>query len=188
MRRRTADLILTSLGALLTLVLLVAGGLLIWGYTFANNNVHDQLASQKIFFPEKGSPQLAPPEIGRHLNKYAGQQVTTGAQAKAFADHFIAEHLKTIGGGKTYSELSAQSQANPNDKHLQDQVDTVFRGQTLRGLLLNAYAFWKLGQIAKWAAIAAFSAAALMLALTLLGLRHLRQVPPDQPILGGRPL
>src|SRR6266508_1642534 len=76
------------------LVLLVSGGLLFWGYSFANNSVHDQLAAQKIFFPPKGSDALKPPEIGRYLNQYAGQQLTTGAQAQAYANHFIAVHLK----------------------------------------------------------------------------------------------
>jgi hypothetical protein len=183
MRRRTFDLLVSSTGMMLTIVLLVAGGLLYWGYSFANGNVHDQLAAQKIFFPPKGSEALAAPEVGRHLNQYAGRQLVDGAQAKAYADHFIAVHLKETAGGQTYAQVSSRAQQNPNDAKLAGQVQTLFRGETLRGLLLNAYAFWKVGQIALWAAIASFVLAAVMLLLTILGFWHLRRVPPTQELL-----
>ena len=90
MRRKTFDIILTSVGAVLTAVLIVGGVLLMWGYNFANSSVHDQLAAQQIYFPPAGSQALASPQIGPYLNQYAGQQLTTGAQAEAYADHFIA--------------------------------------------------------------------------------------------------
>ena len=178
MPRRTLDIILTAVGAVLTLALLVAGGLLTWGYHFADNNVHDQLAAQQIYFPEKGSKALDSPEIGPYLNKYAGQQLVDGAQAEAYADHFIAVHLKEVAGGKTYAQVSSAAQANPSDTALQAQVQTLFRGETLRGMLLNAYAFWKLGQIALYAAITSFIGALLLLVLTALGAWHLRRVAP----------
>ena len=180
MRRRTLDLIASAGGFVLTIVLLVAGSLAMWGYTFANNSVHDQLAVQKIFVPPKGSEALASPEIGPYLNSYAGQQVTNGAQAEAYADHFIAVHLKEIGGGQTYSELSAKALANPNDQELAGKVQTMFRGETLRGLLLNAYAFWKVGQIALVASIVSFALAGVMLILSILGIVHLRRTGPEE--------
>jgi hypothetical protein len=183
MRRRTFDLLVSSTGMMLTIVLLVAGGLLYWGYSFANGNVHDQLAAQKIFFPAKGSEALAAPEIGRYLNQYAGQQLVTGGQAKAYADHFIGVHLKEAAGGKTYAQVSSLALQNPDDAKLAAQVQTLFRGETLRGLLLNAYAFWKIGQIALIASIAAFALAGVMLLLTALGFWHLRQVSPNEELL-----
>src|SRR5262245_7800407 len=183
MRRRTFDLLVSSTGIVLTIVLLVAGGLLYWGYSFANSSVHDQLAAQRIFFPPKGSQALAAPEIGRYLNQYAGQQLVNGAQAQAYADHFIAVHLKETAGGKTYAEVSTLARQNPNDAALAGQVQTLFRGETLRGLLLNAYAFWKIGQIALFASIAAFLLAGVMLVLTVLGFWHLRQVAPTEELL-----
>ena len=186
MRRKTLDAILTAVGAVLTLVLLVAGVLLVWGYRFADSNVHDQLAAQQIFFPPKGSPALASPEIGPYLNKYAGQQLVNGAQAEAYADHFIGVHLKEVAGGKTYAQVSSAAQANPNDQQLQGQVQTLFRGETLRGMLLNAYAFWKLGQIALYAAIASFIGAAILLVLTLLGAVHLRRAGPEESVFRSR--
>jgi hypothetical protein len=183
MRRRTFDLLVSSTGMMLTIVLLVAGGLLYWGYSFANSNVHDQLAAQRISFPPKGNQALAPPEIGRHLDQYAGQQLVNGAQAKAYADHFIAVHLKETAGGRTYAQVSSQALQNPNDAKLAAQVQTLFRGETLRGLLLNAYAFWKIGQIALWAAVASFALAAVMLVLTILGFWHLRRVTPTDELM-----
>ncbi len=122
MRRRAFDLLLSSTGMVLTIVLLVAGGLLYWGYSFANSNVHDQLAAQKILFPPKGSQALAPPEIGRYLNQYAGQQLVNGAQAQAYANHFVAVHLKEAAGGKTYAQVSSLALQNPNDAKLAGQV------------------------------------------------------------------
>ncbi|HZD74035.1 MAG TPA: hypothetical protein VE776_09165 [Actinomycetota bacterium] len=183
MRRRTFDLLVSSTGVVLTIVLLVAGGLLFWGYSFANGSVHDQLAAQKIFFPAKGSQALAPPEIGRYLNRYAGQQLVTGAQAKAYADHYIAVHLRESAGGRTYAETSNLARQNPGNTELADQVQTLFRGETLRGLLLNAYAFWKIGQIALVASIASFALAVVMLVLTALGFWHLRRVSPTEELL-----
>ncbi len=116
------------------------------------------------------------------MNQYAGQQLTTGAQAEVYADHFIANHLKTIGGGKTYAQLSTQAQADPTNTKLAATVDTMFKGETLRGLLLNAYAFGTVGTIAGIAAIVAFIAAGVMLVLAALGLVHSRRVAPVEEI------
>lgn len=177
MRRRTFDALLTAGGLVLAVVLLVAGGLLVWGHNFIDSQVHDQLAAQKIFFPAKGNAALDPKQFP-DLQQYAGQQVVNGDQAQAFANGYIARHLKTIGGGKTYSELSTDARANPNDQTLAGEVQTVFRGETLRGMLLNAYAFWQMAQVALFAAIGAFVAAAIMLLLTGLGFLHLRRTSP----------
>ena len=182
MRRRTFDALATATGVLLAAILLVAGGLLTWGHSFVNNEVHTQLAAQQIYFPASNSPAIKAPEFAA-MHQYAGQQMTTGAQAEVYADHFIANHLKAIGGGKTYAQLSAQSLAQPKNAALAAQVQTVFRGETLRGLLLNAYAFWEMGQIMLIAAIAAFAAAALMLILSVLGVAHLRRVSPAAEVL-----
>ena len=158
----------------MTVVLLVAGGLLVWAHTFVDNEIHNQLAAEQIYFPAANSPAVAAPEF-KAMRQYGGQQLTTGAQAEVYADHFIANHLKAIGGGKTYAQLSAQAQADPTNTKLAATVNTVFKGETLRGLLLNAYAFGTMATIAGIAAIAAFVGAALMLALSVLGLLHLRR-------------
>ena len=181
MQRKALDRLVSWLGLSLAAVLVVSGSLLTWAHTFVSHEVHSQLSAQQIYFPAKGSKAIAGPEF-KALQKYAGQQLTTGAQAKAYADHFIAVHLKEIGGGKTYAQLSSQAQANPADTKLAGTVQTMFRGETLRGLLLNAYAFDTMGGIAGIAAIAAFIAAGVMLVLAGLGFWHGRRTPASQAV------
>ena len=192
MRRKTFDAILTAVGAGLTVFLIVVGALGLWAYSFANSNVHNQLADQQITFPTRAAFASAKPgtEIEPvmipYIEQYAGEQLTTGAQAEAYADHFIAYHLQEIGGGKTYSELSASAMSLPKGSaaytKAEGTVQTVFQGTTLRGLLLEAYAFWQMGQIALFASIACFVLAAIMLVFTILGFVHLRRVPAEQEI------
>jgi hypothetical protein len=190
MRRKTFDMILTAGGGVLVVVLLAAGVLGIWGYSFANSNVHNQLAQQQITFPAtaafasaKAGTEITPGMIP-YLEKYAGQPLVTGQQAEAYADHFIAVHLQEIGGGLSYAQLSAQAMALPKGSAAytaaEAKVQTVFQGTTLRGLLLEAYAFGTFGQIALVAAIVSFVLAGVMLLLSLLGVVHLRRVPEDQ--------
>jgi hypothetical protein len=183
MRRRTFDILMAAAGLFLAVTLIFAGGMLTWAHTFIGNEVHTQLAAQQIYFPAANSPAVAAPEFAA-MRQYGGQQLTTGAQAEVYADHFIANHLKAIGGGKTYAQLSAEATAQPSNAALAAQVATVFKGETLRGLLLNAYAFGTMGMIA---AIGAFIAAAVMLALSGLGLLHARRTSPKTEILSGHP-
>ena len=186
MRRRTFDFLASSVGVLLAIVLLVAGGLLLWGYNFVNDQVTQQLTEQQIVFPAADSAAIKalPPDDAAAMKVYAGQLMTNGAQAKTYADHFIAVHLKEIGGGKTYSQLSAEALANPTDQKLAAQADTVFKGTTLRGLLLNAYAFWQIGQLALIASIVAFVAGVIVLVLSGLGFWHLRRTPAEAELMG----
>ena len=186
MRRRTFDFLASGMGVLLAIVLLVAGGLLLWGYNFVNDQVTQQLTEQQITFPAADSDAIKalPPDDAAAMKVYAGQLMTNGAQAKTYADHFIAVHLKEIGGGKTYSQLSAEALANPTDQKLAAQADTVFKGTTLRGLLLNAYAFWQIGQIALIASIVSFVAGAIVLILSGLGFWHLRRTPSETELVG----
>jgi hypothetical protein len=182
MRRRTFDAIATAAGLVLAAILLVAGSLLMWGHSFVDSQVHSQLAAQKIYFPPNNSPAIKAPEFAA-MHQYAGQLMTTGAQAEVYADHFIANHLKEIGGGQTYAELSAKALAQPKNAALAGQVQVMFRGETLRGLLLNAYAFGKMGQIALWGAIASFAGAALLLILSAFGIVHMRRTSPAAEML-----
>ena len=187
MRRKTFDALAVIGGLILAVVLLVAGGLLLWGHGFVNDQVHTQLAAQRIYFPpaSSGAIKALPAADARAMTVYAGQQMTSGAQAQTYADHFIAVHLREIGGGKTYAQLSAAALANPKNTALAEQVQTMFRGETLRGLLLNAYAFWKMGQIMLIGAIVAFAAAAVMLIMSVFGVVHLRRVPAAAEVFGG---
>ena len=152
-------------------VLLVAGALLLWGHSYDSSNVHNQLVQQQIFFPPRAAVAQAKPgtEITPamipYLEKYSGQQMLTGQQAEAYADHFIAIHLSEMPYGGVYSKVSAAALASPKNAALAAEVQTVFRGTTLRGLLLEAYGFSQIGAIMLWGAIASFIAAFVMLML-----------------------
>ena len=185
MRRKTFDALVSAGGLVLAAVLLVAGGLLMWGYSFASSQVHDQLVAQKIVFPAASNPEFKalPAADQAAMGAYAGQTLTTGAQAKTYADHFIAVHLTEMGQGKTYSQLSADSLAQPKNTALAGLVQTVFRGTTLRSMLLEAYGFWMFGQIALFGAIASFTGAGLMLILSIAGLVHGRRTPAETEVL-----
>lgn len=179
MRRKSFDTLVSVTGLALAAILLTASGLLFWAHNFVSDNIRTQLVAQKIFFPVAGSEQLSDPAVKPYLTKYAGQQLTTGAQAHAYADHYIAVHLKAITGGKSYSELSTAARANPTDKALQGKVDTAFRGETLRGLLLNAYAFGTMASVALIAGWIALGGGLLLVALAGLGLVHARRTSAD---------
>src|SRR5437763_108832 len=188
MRRKTFDALLATGGLVVALILLVAGILGVWAHSFANNNVHDQLAQQKISFPPvAGIAAQHNAEITKYVTPYAGQQVTSGRQAQVFADHYIKVHLNEAAGGQTYSQVSAKfltmKPTDPGYAQVAQTRQTLFMGETLRGMLLNAYAFWKMGQIALIAAVASFITAGVMLLLAALGFWHLRRVSPEAQLL-----
>jgi hypothetical protein len=195
MKRRTFDVIASTIGLGLAALLVVAGGLLTWAHNFAHDQVHDQLAAQQIYFPDKGSASLNELKGADFaaINKYAGQQLVNGAQAEAYANHYIKVHLGAIGGGKTYAQLSGEylalsdkQKAAPDGVALNGTVQTMFRGETLRGLLLNAYAWDKTATIAGDAALVAWIGAAVMAVLGALGLWHSHRVPRGKDMLDGR--
>ena len=185
MRRKTFDALVSVGGLVLAAVLLVAGVLLLWGHSYANNQVATQLSAQKIVFPTTSNAEfkILPAADRAAMGAYAGQSMTTGAQAKTYADHFIAVHLTEIGKGQTYSQLSGESLAQPKNVALAGLVQTVFRGTTLRSMLLEAYGFWQIGQIALFGAIASFIGAGLLLILSAIGLVHERRVPAEAEML-----
>ena len=110
------------------------------------------------------------------MQKYAGQQLTTGAQAETYANHFIAVHLSEVAGGKTYAQVSAAAMAAPTNTTLKTEEATLFQGTTLRGLLLNAYAFGTVATIAGIGAIVSFAAAAILLVLSGIGFAHAQRL------------
>lgn len=174
MNRSTLDKLISSVGLILAVVFLAASGGLWYANTFVHSQVHDQLAAQKIEFPTADSEAFTAlsPVDKQAVAPYTGQQLLTGKQAEVFADHYIAVHLKKIGAGQTYAELSAKSLADPTNTKLAGQVQTVFRGETLRGMLLNAYAFDTMAQVARVSAVISLIAGAIMLVLSALGFMH----------------
>lgn len=182
MNRKTLDKLLSSAGILVGVLLLLVAFGASWAHNFIHSQVHDQLAAEKITFPDAGTAGLTslPAADQSKVAAYAGQQLLTGAQAEVFADHYIAVHINKIGGGQTYSELSAASLAAPTDQVLAGKVQTVFRGETLRGLLLNAYAFDTMATVALYASAIALAGGVLMLILAMLGFVHAGITKPSK--------
>lgn len=198
MKRRTLDVLFSTGGALLAILLLVAGIVLNSNATFARNYVHDQLLEQHITFPTVAN--MKPEEKQQAcLVKYAGQKMSTGDQAECYANHYIALHLESIANGMTYAdagkpqtqlknEVAAAQKTNaPNLADLQQQLNTItterntlFQGETLRGLLLTSYGFSIFGQKAAQAAIVAFFAAGLLLLLAIAGFIHAFVIPKNK--------
>ena len=192
MRRKTFDKIVTFVGFGLSALLLVLAGLLNWGATFAQDSVRSQLENQNISFP---AAEAMPPETKDQLTKWAGMQVTTGEMARDYADLYIWEHMKAsatavMGKPATYSEVSTEymtavrggSKDAERTAKLSELRDTLFMGNTLRGMLLEAYAFGTMGVIAGYAAIASLVGGLVFLLLAIAGLMHIRRTPEDATI------
>jgi hypothetical protein len=197
MRRTSSRPTAIIAGFAVAAILLVAGGLLTWGSAYVHNTVRSQLAEQQIYFPPKAAfaHPKADTEITPNMiplvSQYAGQQLLTGQQAEAYADHFIAQHVKDMAGGKTYSQLSQESMAQPNNTALAGLVSTVFKGETLRSMLLNAYGWWKVSQITYIIAIFCYGfggLAAIGSVLSLASRRRNRAYAEVQPHTGPAPV
>ena len=203
MTRKVFDKLASGFGAVLVVVLIVAGGLLVWGQSYTTTTVHDQLAQQQIYFPAKaeinavkaqyakgGQKAVTDPEFPNAklmvpaLEPYAGQQVTTGTEAKVYANDFIGQHLYAMPYHGVYSQISeAYMAAKPGSAkatQLGDLRQTAFMGTTLRGMLLEAYAFGTIGTVMLWGSVAAFGAAAILLVLIGLGIWHANKTSEEE--------
>jgi hypothetical protein len=192
MKRKTFDKIVTTLGAGLAVFLFVSAFLLNWGATFAEDSVKSQLENQNISFP---AAEAMPEATKAKLAKWSEMQVTTGEMARDYSDLYIWEHMKAsaiaaVGKPATYSEVSGMymglvrggSTDTEQIAKLGDLRQTLFMGNTLRGMLLEAYAFGTMGTIAGYGAIAALLGGLLMLVLTFAGLLHIRRTPDSATI------
>lgn len=177
MRRRVVVLQVGLIG-----ILVFCAGFLFWGNSFIHNQISTELTAQQIYFPAADNKAIAslPSADAAAMSVYGGQQLTTGAQAQVYANSFIGVHLSEVAGGLTYSQMSAKAQANPTDQKIAGQVATLFKGETLRGLLLNAYGWWTIGTYALYASIGlALAAFAVFVALAFeifLAIREPRKV------------
>lgn len=230
MQRKAFDRITSGIGTALVVVLLIAGGLLTWAYTFAQSSVKSQLAQQDISFPTQkqfnqietllkggsaavtlggtsaggqasvnaaaGTTSIAgefpnAAQQVQHLEGYAGQQLSTGTMANAYATWYIGQHLHAMPFHGVYSQIAAASQSGQPAKWQGQTIpaasltaleNTTFTGTTLRGMLLTAYAFGTIGVITFWASLASWAGAAALLILTILGYWHASKTSEDEPL------
>jgi hypothetical protein len=192
MKRKSFDNIVTAVGFGLTVFLFVAAGLLNWGASFASDSVRSQLENQNISFP---ATDAMPAPTKAALSKWSEKLVTTGEMARDYSDLYIWEHMKAasiaaVGKPATYSEVSGMymglvrggSTDSAEIAKLADLRQTLFMGNTLRGMLLEAYAFGTMGVIASYGAISALVGAIVMLLLSIAGVVHIRRTPESATI------
>jgi hypothetical protein len=184
MNRKVRDQLVSTAALVMAAALIVLGGLAIYGGNFGRQNVTDRLAPEKVSFPSL-SAMSAEEKVA--VGDFAGQQVTTGPQAEAFS-RYIGGHLEFVNDGKTYAETSAEARVEGLDPKiaadLGAKADTLFKGETLRSILLNAYGWWTIATIALWAGYFMVAAGIVLLALALLGFRHAKRAATGVPAAG----
>ena len=175
MDRSSWDKIVSGAGAVVAVVLIALGAMAIYGGNFGRDNVRDRLTPEHIQFPPASAMT---PEEKAEVGEFAGQKVDTGPEAEAFS-RYIRGHLQFINDGKTYSETSAAARVEGLDPkvaaELQSKADILFKGETLRSILLNAYGWWTVATIALWAGVGMSIAGVLLGILSILGFRHARK-------------
>lgn len=196
MNRRTLDLLFSAGGVVLGALLLVLGLVLNNQSSFANDYVKNQLNAQKITFTaaDKLHGENEAPG-GACLTKYAETPLNSGKKAECYANQYIAFHMAssakeagvegatyaTLGGEVNKAKAAAQEakDAGQPTEALDARVtelsglrDTMFKGETLRGLLLTSYGFSIFGDRAGLAATVCFIAFGLMILLSIAGFIH----------------
>jgi hypothetical protein len=183
MDRKAWDRLVSWSGLVVAIVLILVGAMAVYGGNFGQQNVRDRLEPQSVQFPPYDA--MTPTEQ-QEVGSFAGQQVVNGVQAEAFA-RYIAGHLAEVNGGQTYSQTSAAAR-DPNTPPKQAAVlagmaDTLFKGETLRSILLNAYGWWTVATIALYAGWVMIAAGILLLVLAILGFRHNRKANADLTVV-----
>ena len=182
MDRTTWDKLVSGAAAMLAIVLIVVGASAVYGGNFGRDNVRSRLQPEHVTFPPFAAMT---PEEQQSVGSFAGQTVDNGPAAEAFS-RYIGGHLAEVNGGKTYSETSAAARADGLDAdtaaELQGKADTLFKGETLRSILLNAYGWWTVATIAMYVGVGLIAAGLVLAAFAILGFMHARrrgEVVPD---------
>ena len=169
------DKIVSGGAAVLAIALIVIGAAAVYGGNFGRQNVQDRLAPEKVVFPPLEA--MTPAEQAT-LGEFAGQTVDTGPEAEGFA-RYIGGHLTEVNEGATYSETSSAAREEGLDPKtaadLQIKADTLFKGETLRSILLNAYGWWTVATIALYVGFLLILAGVMLAILSVLGFRHARR-------------
>lgn len=176
MDRTSWDRIVSSAGAVLAIVLIIVGAAALYGGDFGRDNVQDRLRPERVVFPPL---EAMTPEEQAELGEFAGQTVDTGPEAEGFA-RYIQGHLAEVNEGATYSETSAAAREEGLDPdvaaELQAKADTLFKGEALRAILLNAYGWWTVATIALYVGAGLIAAGIALAVFAFLGFRHARRI------------
>jgi hypothetical protein len=146
-------------------VLALGAATAVYAGNFTNGQIRSQLEPQKIFFPKDVSEVVEPEKSA--LLPFVGQQVLNGEQAHVFAENYLGLHLRELADGKVYSELSTEARLEKDPVLKAEKnalVQTAFRGESLKGMLNQAWAFGTMGTIAMYAGLGLALAALLVTA------------------------
>ena len=182
MDRTSWDRVVSAAGAVVAIALIVVGAAAVYGGDFGRDNVQDRLRPERVVFPPLDAMT---PEEQEQLGDFAGQTVDTGPEAEGFA-RYIGGHLAEVNEGKTYSETSAAAREEGLDPdtaaELQGKADTLFKGEALRSILLNAYGWWTVATIALYVGAGLIVAGVALAVFAALGFRHARRTD-SEPIV-----
>jgi hypothetical protein len=182
MNRKAWDQIVSASAAVIAVAMIVLGGFALYGGNFGRDNVQSRLVPEHVTFAPYDAMS---PEEQQTLGSFAGQQVTTGPQAEAFA-RYIAGHLLAVNDGKTYAETSAAARVEGLDAQtaadLSVKADILFKGETLRSIMLNAYGWWTVATIALYVGYAMIALGIALGVLALLGFRHAKRAEVDRRV------
>jgi hypothetical protein len=180
MNRKAWDQLVSTAALVIAVVLVLMGAAAIYGGNFGRDNVKDRLTPEHIQFPPL---EAMTDEEKAEVGDFAGQQVVNGTQAEAFS-RYIQGHLVGINDGKTYSETSAAAREEGLDPdtaaELQGLADTLFKGETLRAILLNAYGWWTVATIALFAGFVMVAAGIALFILAIFGFRHAKRAEAER--------
>ena len=186
MDRKSWDQIVSGAGGVIAIVLIALGAMAVFGGMFGRDNVKDRLVPQRISLPPI---EAMTAEEKAEVGDFAGAKVDTGTEAEAFS-RYIGLHLAEVNEGKTYSETSAAAREEGISPklaaELQGKADTLFKGEALRGVLLNAYGWWTVATLALFAGYALIGFGLIMAAFTVLGFRHARKVAPKEASMAAK--
>jgi len=199
MKRRTLDFLFSAGGLMLAGLLLVLAIVMTSNANFSKNYVKDQLSQQKITFKPAAGLTAEEKELACVV-KNAGLPLTTGKQAECYAS-YIGLHTAASADGRTYAtqgdfisglraELAAAQKITPPDgvkvADLGTRItaataarESLFKGETLKGLLLTSFGFSVFGVKAGQAATVAYIVAGLLALLSLAGLAHALKTSKD---------
>jgi len=180
MSRKAWDQLVSAAALVIAVVLVLMGAAAIYGGNFGRDNVTDRLQPQNVVFPPY---EAMTPEEQAAIGDYAGEQVVNGDQAEAFAT-YIQGHLAEVNEGATYAETSSAAREEGLDPdtaaELQGMADTLFKGETLRSILLNAYGWWTVATIALFAGWVMVAAGIALFILAILGFRHAKKAEAER--------
>ena len=194
-------MIFSAGGVAVAILLVLLGFVFKTNADFADSYVHEQLAEQKISFT--AAEFLSDEEkTSSCLIENAGTALDSGKKAECYANDYIGMHLKGIGGGETYATIGAiqtkaktaladATAANATNvvelkadlDKITGQRETMFKGETLRGLLLTSYGFSIFGEKAALAGMLSFLGAIVMLLASVAGFIHAFSTPKDKVAL-----